>query len=107
METELARLEYDEDLWERLARGGSAAGEARAPRATRWGGGGGGQINWRDLLAQLPKQFKASNVRQVQGLKDKPPSEIFAAIARWVAAGEVKRKKRGLYFRVRYFSRPA
>jgi hypothetical protein len=52
------------------------------------------------VLAQLPKQFKAPNVHQVAGLRDKRPSEIFAAITRWVAAGMVKRKARGRYERV-------
>jgi hypothetical protein len=100
MEAELARLKHDEDLWERLAGRGSARGAvARAPRAASagGGGGGGGRINWRNVLAQLPKQFKASNVRQVRGLKDKRPSEIFAAITRWIEAGLAKRKNRGLY----------
>ena len=100
METELARLKHDEDLWGRLAGGGSARGAvARAPRAASagGGGGGGGRINWRSVLAQLPKQFKASNVRQIRGLKDKRPSEIFAAITRWIEAGLAKRKTRGLY----------
>lgn len=103
METELARLKHDEDLWGRLAGGGSAGrAVARAPRAAGGGsggagGGGGGRINWRSVLGQLPKQFKASNVRQVRGLKDKRPSEIFAAITRWIEAGLAKRKTRGLY----------
>ena len=80
METELARLKRDEDSWGRLAGGGSAGrAVARAPRAAgaaggaSGGGGGGGRINWRNVLAQLPKQFKASNVRQIRGLKDKRP----------------------------------
>ena len=95
----LARLKHDEDLWGQLAgRGGARGGPARAPRAAAArGGGSGGRINWRDVLDQLPKQFKASNVRQVRGLKDKRPSEIFAAVTRWVEAGLVKRKTRGLY----------
>jgi hypothetical protein len=100
MEAELARLKHDEDLWERLAGRGSARGAvARAPRAASagGGGGGGGRINWRSVLAQLPKQFKASNVRQIRGLKDKRPSEIFAAITRWIEAGLAKRKARGVY----------
>jgi hypothetical protein len=98
MEAELARLKHDEDLWERLAGRGSARGSvARAPRAASAGGGGGGRINWRSVLAQLPKQFKASNVRQIRGLKDKRPSEIFAAITRWIEAGLAKRKTRGVY----------
>jgi hypothetical protein len=99
LETELARLKHDEDLWGRLAgRGSAGGGVARAPRAASGGGGGGGgRINWRNVLAQLPKQFKASNVRQIRGLKDKRPSEIFAAITRWIEAGLAKRKNRGLY----------
>jgi hypothetical protein len=64
------------------------------------GGGGGGRINWRKVLAQMPKQFKASNVRKVRGLKDKRPSEIFAAITRWIDAGLAKRKTRGLYEKI-------
>jgi hypothetical protein len=98
-EIELAQLKRDEESLGRLAgRGGAGGGGARAPRAARGdGGGGGGRINWRNVLAQLPKQFKASNVRQVRGLKDKRPSEIFAAITRWIEAGLAKRKTRGLY----------
>jgi hypothetical protein len=76
------------------------------PRAAGGGGGGGQQINWHNVLAQLPKQFKASKVRQIRGLKDIPPSEIFAAIAHWIAKGEVKHKKRGIYFRVRHSRGP-
>ena len=98
-EIELTQLKRDEESLGRLAGGRSAgAGAPRAPRAARGGvGGGGGRINWRKVLAQLPKQFKASNVRQVRGLKDKRPSEIFAAITRWIEAGLAKRKTRGLY----------
>jgi hypothetical protein len=97
-EIELTQLKREEELWGRLARrGGAGGGGERAPRAAGGGGGGGGRINWRNVLAQLPKQFKASNVRQVRGLKDKRPSEIFAAITRWIEAGLAKRKTRGLY----------
>jgi hypothetical protein len=99
-EMELARLKRDEEALGRLAGGARAAGgAARVPRAASGGGGGGGggRINWRNVLAQLPKQFKASNVREVRGLKDKRPSEIFAAITRWIEAGLAKRKTRGLY----------
>lgn len=96
-EIELARLKRDEEALGRLAGGGRAGGGvARVPRAAG-GGGGGGRINWRNVLSQLPKQFKASNVREVRGLKDKRPSEIFAAITRWIEAGLAKRKTRGLY----------
>ena len=99
LEIELARLKRDEESLGRLAgRGGAAGGGARGPRpASTESGGGGGRINWRSVLVQLPKQFKASNVRQLRGLKDKRPSEIFAAITRWIDAGLAKRKTRGLY----------
>ncbi len=98
LEIELARLKRDEESLGRLAgRGGAGGGVAREPRAASAGGGGGGRINWRNVLTQLPKQFKASNVRQLRGLKDKRPSEIFAAITRWIDAGLAKRKTRGLY----------
>ena len=98
-EIELARLKRDEESLGRLAgRGSVSGGGTRGPRAAASAsGGGGGRINWRNVLAQLPKQFKASNVRQVRGLKDKRPSEIFAAITRWIDAGLAKRKTRGLY----------
>jgi hypothetical protein len=60
----------------------------------------GGRVNWRAVLEQLPKQFKAEHVRDIRGIKGKRPSEIFAAITRWIEAGTVKRKARGLYERV-------
>jgi hypothetical protein len=43
---------------------------------------------------------KNANIRTVRGLKNKRPSEIFAAITRWMEAGAVKREERGLYERV-------
>lgn len=97
-EMELVGLKREEAALSQIAGRATAGGAAvvRAPRAAG-GGGGGGRINWRNVLGQLPKQFKASNVRQVRGLKDKRPSEIFAAITRWIEAGLVKRKTRGLY----------
>ena len=97
-EVELARLKRDEDSLSRLA-GRVGAGGGGAERGARPGGGGGNgaRIDWRKVLLQLPKQFNASNVRQVRGLKDKRPSEIFAAITRWIDAGLAKRKTRGLY----------
>lgn len=97
-EMELVGLKREEAALSQIAGRAIAGGAAvaRAPRAAG-GGGGGGRINWRNVLGQLPKQFKASNVRQVRGLKDKRPSEIFAAITRWIEADLVKRKTRGLY----------
>jgi len=97
-EMELVGLKREEAALSQIAGRAIAGGTAvaRAPRAAG-GGGGGGRINWRNVLGQLPKQFKASNVRQVRGLKDKRPSEIFAAITRWIEAGLLERKTRGLY----------
>ena len=59
-----------------------------------------GRTNWRTVLEQLPKEFKASDVRKVRGIGDKPSSEIFAAITRWIMAKAIKRKERGIYQRV-------
>src|SRR5262245_41896321 len=42
----------------------------------------GGRTNWRVVLEQLPKEFKASDVRKVRGLGGKASNEIFAAINR-------------------------
>lgn len=94
-EMELRRLKEEESRLGLLvgARPGAAPAAGRAPR----GGGAGGRINWRTVLQQLPKQFKASDVRGVRGLKGKRPSEIFAAITRWINAGMAKRKARGIY----------
>jgi hypothetical protein len=96
-EVELQRLKEDESRLGLVT--GSVAPPTRGARAQRAGGGGGGRINWRTVLAELPKQFKASDIRAVRGLQDKRPSEIFAAITRWIEADMVKRKARGLYER--------
>jgi len=63
--------------------------------------GARGRINWGDVLNKLPKQFKASDIRAVRGLRDKRSSEIFAAITRWIDGGAVKRRDRGMYERVK------
>jgi hypothetical protein len=63
--------------------------------------GGRSRINWGDVLSKLPKQFKASDIRAVRGLRDKRSSEIFAAITRWIDAGAVKRRDRGIYERAK------
>ncbi len=59
-----------------------------------------GRTDWRVVLAKLPKRFKASDVRKVRGLANKRSGEIFAAVTRWIDAGTVKRKDRGVYERV-------
>ena len=70
-------------------RGGAVRRRGAGRRARR--------INWNKVLARLPKEFKASNVRSIPGVKSKRSSEIFAAITRWIEAGSVKRKARGAY----------
>lgn len=96
-EAELERLREDESRLGMLT--GKESAPARAARSSRRGAGGGGRIDWRAVLEQLPKQFKASDVRGVRGLKAKRPSEIFAAVTRWINGGMVKRKARGMYER--------
>lgn len=98
-ENELLRLKQEEARLSHLLGGGGKAGQPARAAAAPGGGGGRGRINWREVLKQMPKQFKASDVRRVRGLKSKRPSEIFAAITRWIDAGLAKRKKRGIYER--------
>jgi hypothetical protein len=102
-EQELLHLKNEEASLGRLTgsttKNNTRAASVKAPttlgRATR-----GGRVNWRSVLEQLPKQFKAAEVREIRGLKGKRPSEIFAAITRWIEGGIVRRKARGLYERV-------
>jgi hypothetical protein len=63
-------------------------------------GASGQRTNWGTVLEQLPGEFKASDVRKVRGIGEKPSSEIFAAITRWIMAKAIKRKERGVYQRV-------
>ncbi len=96
-EAELARLRKEESKLLGLS------GQARngGPAAARGPARKGRRIDWSAVLKQMPKQFKASNVRGVRGLKDKRSSEIFAAIIRWIDAGTVKRRERGVYERIK------
>jgi hypothetical protein len=100
-EQELLHLKNQESNWGRLTGTGATrvAAAAKAP-VTASGRKHGGRVNWRAILEQLPKQFKAIHIRDIRGIKGKRPSEIFAAITRWIEAGTVKRKARGLYERV-------
>jgi hypothetical protein len=93
-EIELKRLKEEESRLSLLTGRVETAAGARPARD-----GTSGRINWRSVLTQLPKQFKASDIRAVRGLKEKRPSEIFAAITCWIEAGMVKRKARGVYER--------
>jgi len=92
-EDELRRLRDEEARLAALLGRSESVGSMRSGTASA----GSGRINWRTVLEQLPRQFKASDVRAVRGLKFKRPSEIFAAITRWIEAGLVKRKTRGAY----------
>jgi hypothetical protein len=96
-DSELRRLLDDEAKLAALA-GQRSAPPSRSERGVP--GKGAGRVNWRAVLEILPRQFKASQVRAVRGLKSKRSSEIFAAITRWMEAGAVRRKERGLYVRV-------
>jgi hypothetical protein len=93
MEMKLGRLKQEEARLGHLI-GRSSAGAEGGLGSMR------GRVNWRSVLSALPKQFKASDVRNVRGLKQKRPSEIFAAITRWIEAGSAKRRSRGVYERV-------
>ncbi len=94
-EAELNRLRQQETKLGRFTRPAGPSGPALQPR-----GRARGRINWSNVLVRLPKEFSASNVRAVPGIKRKRPSEIFAAITRWIEAGSVRRKARGEYEKV-------
>ena len=61
----------------------------------------GKRTDWKQVLAKLPKEFKASDIRKTRGMKAKRPSEIFAGITRWIEGGAVKKKKRGIYLKTK------
>ncbi len=92
IESELSTLRKQEEQVLRIAGERRIAASKGAPAR-------GGRTNWRVVLGKLPKRFKASDVRGVRGLARKRSGEIFAAITRWIDAGAVKRKERGVYER--------
>ncbi|HYL59286.1 MAG TPA: hypothetical protein VEU51_10470 [Candidatus Acidoferrales bacterium] len=92
-ESELNRLRGEEARLSTLI--GRAGGRASVAAA-----GASGRVNWKSVLAALPKHFKAADVRKVRGLREKRPSEIFAAITRWIEAGTARRRARGVYERI-------
>jgi hypothetical protein len=98
-EADIRRLRQEESKLAALTgQAGLPSGNGNgAPRAQ----GGRSRINWTEVLGKVPKQFKASDIRNVRGLKDKRSSEIFAAITRWIEAGSVKRRDRGVYERLK------
>jgi hypothetical protein len=96
-EADLRRLKKEESQLSAIT---SQRGNKEAKSASGGSAGATARINWGTVLEQLPKQFKASHIRTVRGLKKKRSSEIFAAITRWMEAGAVKRKERGRYERM-------
>src|SRR5260370_15132841 len=87
-EMELKQLKEEEaslgQLTGRVARASTGGGNGRVGRVGR------GRINWRAVLQQLPKQFKAAHIRDIRGLKGTRQSAIFAAITRANNAGTVR-----------------
>jgi hypothetical protein len=98
VELELITLRKQEEQLGLITGGGSRAQAAESngvePSHSQ------GRTDWRAVLVKLPKRFKASDVRKVRGLANKRSGEIFAAVTRWIDAGTVKRKDRGVYERV-------
>ncbi|MGO9607198.1 MAG: hypothetical protein ACLQAT_28030 [Candidatus Binataceae bacterium] len=93
--TELVRLEQEFEKFTGLASlRGSTPAANRISKAV-------GRTDWSQVLAKLPKEFKASDIRSIRGLKSKRPSELFAAVTRWIDSGVVKKKTRGVYLRTK------
>ncbi len=105
--SELTRLEQEFEQVTGIAglRGASLTSKRARTKATARQGGAGTsgsrRINWTEVLAKLPQEFKASDIRSIRGLKSKHASELFAAITRWIDSGTVKKKARGAYLRVK------
>jgi hypothetical protein len=93
-EAELERLKEEETALDRLS---GSLGTANGATTSAGRGRRAGRLDWTGILQQLPKQFKAADVRGIGAVAGKRSSEIFAAITRWIEGGSVKRKSRGLY----------
>ena len=94
-QAELERLKEEETALDRLSGSFRTVDGATTPSGR--GRRAGGRVDWSGILQQLPKQFKAADVRGIRAVAGKRSSEIFAAITRWIEGGSVKRKSRGLY----------
>ncbi|MGO9607049.1 MAG: hypothetical protein ACLQAT_27270 [Candidatus Binataceae bacterium] len=106
--SELARMEHEFEELTGIAglrdtAGASKGARNKATRGPRKAGAvsGSRRINWAQVLAKLPKEFKSSDIRKVRGLKDKRASELFAAITRWIDSRAAKKKARGVYVRLK------
>ncbi|HLI80475.1 MAG TPA: hypothetical protein VKV03_10860 [Candidatus Binataceae bacterium] len=95
-EIELRRLKEEESRLSMLIGGHTSPARIAAARTALRGG----RVNWLSVLDQLPRQFTASDVHRIRGLERKRPSEVFAAITRWIEMGSARRKARGMYERV-------
>lgn len=96
-EIELRRLHDEEHRLGSLVRPNAAGRKGRRTQT----GSRSRRTDWQALLAKLPKQFKAADIRKVPQVASKRSSEVFAAITRWIEAGSVKRKERGVYQRMK------
>jgi hypothetical protein len=94
----LRRLKEEESKLVALVAQGGVSTSNGAPRPSS---ASARRTNWGSVLAKLPRQFKAADIRTVRAVQNKRSSELFAAITRWMEAGAVKRKDRGRYERVR------
>lgn len=93
-ETELRELRDEEMQLARLA------GRVAVPIPSARHSTGSGRVNWQQVLVKLPKEFGTADLREIEALRYKRPSEIYAGISRWTEAGLVKRMKRGVYQRL-------
>ncbi len=60
------------------------------------------RIDWSEVLVQLPDTFNAHDIRGVcVNANDKPASQLFSAINRWIKAGVVRKShERGVYVKI-------
>jgi hypothetical protein len=74
-EADLRRLKKEES---RLSAITGQWGTEKAKSASGGSAGATARINWSTVLEQLPKQFKASQIRTLRGLKNKRGNAHFA-----------------------------
>lgn len=99
-ESQLERLKQEAAALQQFGVGGPAPRSRGNMPAERAAAAPSARVDWRAMLDELPKQFKAADIRNIGAVQSKRPSEIFAAITRWIEAGLVKRKARGVYERI-------
>jgi hypothetical protein len=98
-EIELRRLKEEEArLLSLIGQSSKSSGPARVAKSA--GASRSARVNWREVLEQLPKKFQAADVRAIRGIKGKRPSEVFAAITRWIDLGTARRRSRGMYEKI-------